>query len=508
MLDRRVSLLAVAGAFSLTVACTPRESIDPAALDALHRPHAHAGEHPPNIILIVLDTARADRFSFNGYGRRTSPHLDRFAADAVLFDQAHSVAPWTLPSHMSMFTGLLPGQHGANWTAFAEPAEMDMGEILSKTFQYEDAANFLPEKLRSLGYSTVGFSSNAWISPRTGFDVGFDAFYETWRQKEELTDRYAGLPTGVKLSEDFDLADAGVVLTQLKLHALQEGGDLPEPFFLFFNFIDPHYPYSPPPLWRYQFSADDDLGESIAAFEFDEMAMGAGDQPVDVSTFSPFYDAEISFVDFAAGRLLAWLEDKDYYDDALIIVTSDHGEHLGESGKFSHQFSVDEELIAVPLAVKFPGGQRGGETISDPLVSNLDVYRTILNATGFEAALQGPPTPSIDLADPIETREALISEYYHSPAYLRQNQAVYEGFPVEEHRMDRRVIFTRDGRFEINQRAGEFAQVSGPTGEAADKALRTLQAYVESLKGGRLTESEAPMDPATLERLKSLGYVQ
>jgi len=129
-----------------------------------------------NIILIVIDTARADRFSSYGYHLKTTPNIDRFAQDAVLFSNAHSVAPWTLPAHMSMFTGLLPGQHGATWKLLNkswEPADY--------LFRPGDQERILTNRLNKAGYVTWGFSSNPWVGARQGFSLGFDLFVEPWR---------------------------------------------------------------------------------------------------------------------------------------------------------------------------------------------------------------------------------------------------------------------------------------------------------------------------------------
>jgi arylsulfatase A-like enzyme len=128
----------------------------------------------PNVILIVIDTARADHFSAYGYDRPTTPNIDALARDSVRFSNAHSVSPWTLPSHMSMFTGRLPGQHGATWEAFSKPAETPMRDMMARGFQPGNPEQMLGSRLKASGYQTWGFSSNAWVSPHMGFGSGFD----------------------------------------------------------------------------------------------------------------------------------------------------------------------------------------------------------------------------------------------------------------------------------------------------------------------------------------------
>ncbi|HEX9798686.1 MAG TPA: sulfatase [Thermoanaerobaculia bacterium] len=466
--------------------------------------HAHPRRAiPPNVVLIVLDTARADRVLADA-SRFTSPYLDRLARDAVVYAGAHAVAPWTLPSHMSMFTGLLPGQHGASWGAFAEPADMDLGEILAQRFSLADPSILLAERLRTLGYSTVAFSSNAWVSRRCGFAAGFDHFYEMWRERDRLERRYAALPRAFRSSQAIDLGDAGLVLLRFREHAELEHG-LREPFFLFVNLIDPHYPYSPPRPWRYAHTNDTRFAEAMARVEWDEMQMVAGWRPFDLARLAPLYDAEIGYVDWAAGRLLAWLADRGYYDESLIAVTSDHGEHLGERGLFSHQLSVAEELLRVPLAIKYPGNGGAGTVVADPLVSNLDLYRTLLAAAG--AGGGGPATLSLDLAaGGAGARSHLVAEYDYSTPYLRQYRKRFAAFPVAEHQVVRRVVYDRAGRHEFHERGGAVALVSAP-GAAAAAAEGVLRAYLATLGERRRERRDEALDRETLERLRALGYI-
>jgi arylsulfatase A-like enzyme len=473
---------------------------------------------PPNIIFIVLDTARADRMSYNGYARSTTPYIDAFGRDAVTYRNAHSVAPWTLPSHMSMFTGLLPGQHGATWRAFATPEDMTLGDLLDKSFTFADPARLLPERLRQLGYHTVGFSSNAWVARRTGFDHGFESFYEMWQEDSRINRSYdwlpprvrhalvRWLPLEVRSASELDRGDGGQVLRKLHEHVATHGA-LRAPFFLFFNFIDPHYPYSPPPSWRYAFSDDRELGEAIALFQFDEMSMQAGQWPLDVTRFNPFYDAEMNYLDCVVGRLFTWLRQEGLYDDTLIIVTSDHGEHLGEGGHFSHQFSVQEELLRVPLVIKYPGNRDAGRVVDDARVSTIDIYETVARAAGAPAQKATPTGPQ-DLSDMAAfSRPFLIAEDYYSLPYLRLNHERNPEFSIDDHRVTQRVVFDGVSRHEFLERDG--VQPAAATADPARaSAAAFLERYVSTLGDGMLHEQQKPLDEATRERLRALGYVR
>ena len=490
---------------ALVVLASTACGVDQAARARLEQPHGHHESGRPNVLLVVLDTLRADRVSAIQPTAPSTPQLDRLAADGTLFSGAHSVAPWTLPAHASMFTGLLPSEHGATWQAFREPADADLEDILETTFALADPTRLLPVRLRALGYSTLGLTNNAWISRRTSFDTGFDTFDEMWKERRRLSWGYRLQPALVRTDRASDLGDAGMTLMQLKSRMLE--APLREPFFLFINFIDPHYPYSPPEPWRYAHSDDHELGERIASFEFSEQEMQAGTRPVDVSRFSPFYDGEVGYVDAVLGQLLDLLRRTGYYEETLIVVTSDHGELLGERGLFGHQFSVDEELMRVPLIVKFPGPPRPARN-DDPLASNLDVYRTILAAAGAE---DDAADRSLDLArgTPLG-RTHLIGEYSFAEPYLRSNLEAFSDFPIAEYRADRRVVYTRHGRelfvgpaasLESDGRADE---VDGHRVVARD----LLDSYLEGLEAGTLRRTPRPVDPDTLERLRSLGYVR
>jgi len=505
---------------ALTVLCS---AVGRPGVAAAAAPETDGGANrPPNIIFIVLDTARADRMSYNGYRRPTTPNIDDFAHDGVIYRNAHTVAPWTLPSHMSMFTGWLPGQHGATWRAFATPEDMTLGDILNKSFTLADPNQFLPMRLRKLGYATVGFSSNAWVSRRTGFDVGFDTFYELWKESTFLRKAYEWvpprvrtlierLPTGIRTVSEADSGDAGLVLLKLREHVATHGA-LRAPFFLFFNFIDPHFPYSPPLSWRYAFSDDVDLGEALALFRFDELTMEAGTRTVDVARFSPFYDAEMNYVDFAVGRLLGWLREHEYYDDALIVIVSDHGEHLGEGGHFSHQFSVEEELLRIPLVIKYPGNVGHGTVVDNQLVSNLDIYETVLSAAARGGAHDHGITSSQDLANMDRfSRSFLIAEYDYSLPFLRLNHERCADFSIDDHRITQRVVFDASNRYEFVQRDGvqpAAAPAVNPEAPGREAAAAFLHSYVSHLENGMLKEQQQPLDPATRERLRALGYVR
>jgi arylsulfatase A-like enzyme len=465
-----------------------------------------ASEHRPNIALIVIDTARADHFSCYGYAQRTTPNVDALAARGILFRGVHSVAPWTLPAHMSMFTGLVPRDHGASWAAFSEPETATVGELVDRAFTPSEPERMLAARLRAAGYRSYGFSPNPWISRNKGFAEGFDEFFELWREEE----REAALgrkPAGPLEKSPTRAAVAGI-------ERVLGGHPAGEPFFLFVNFIDPHFPYDPQEPFRTRFGGKPETLQEIQRGALrHELAMIAGDSPFDSQELVPFYDGELATADHAVGELVRFLESSGLFDDTLIVVTSDHGELLGEQGRWSHQLYVDEPLMNVPLVLKLPRGARAGTAVDAPLASNLDVYATVLAAAGAPIPLEDELSRDLVQENPAP-REHLVGEYAPSKAYLRQLRKRNGAFVVEDHAHGRYVVYTSEFRTEIvGSRALQSTSLRGGADEArlaqasraAEQALAAyLAARDESRSVGVGVEAG---DERTRSELEALGYV-
>ena len=277
---------AIVGAAMLT-ACSPAP---PAAVDG-------------PIVLISIDTLRADRLPAYGYTKIRTPHIDRLAADGVLFEHAYSHSPQTLPAHTSMFTGRLPFEHGVR---------DNIG------FSVKEGERLLAQALRERGYASGGFVSAYVLRHQTGIARGFD----TW--DDELPAASPDRPLGQVQRPGADTVAA----------ALRWVGRQPSPkFFLFVHVYEPHKPYTPP--------------ERFAA---------AGP-----------YDGEVEHADEIVGGLLEHLRAKGLYDAATIVLLSDHGEGLGDHGEDEHGIFLYRETIQVPLVVKLPGSRGGGRRVAAPV---------------------------------------------------------------------------------------------------------------------------------------------
>ncbi|MFN2432714.1 MAG: sulfatase [Gemmatimonadota bacterium] len=337
----------------------------------------------PNVLLIVLDTVRAPSLSLHGYPRPTAPRLERLAARGVRFDWALSTSPWTLPAHGSLFTGRFPHQLSTDWRSPLDAAHPTLAEAL-----------------RARGYVTAGFVANTpYASHEVGLARGF-LHYEDYRTTpgQVLTSSALGRlilpgPPGVFLGRT--KADG---LNAAFLRWLPSSGS--RPFFAFLNYYDAHLPYVAPepfatrlgapaarkdPLRRLRERAANVLGRFL----------GPRDDPLqrppteEVRRVRSLYDASLAYLDDRVGALLDELERRGTLENTLVIVTSDHGEHLGEHGLFAHGNSLYLPLLHVPLLVSLPGRVPTGIVVRDP-VSLRDVPATVLDLAGLEEAARWP----------------------------------------------------------------------------------------------------------------------
>lgn len=285
---------------------------------ALLRPAG--GRTLPNIILLTVDTLRADHMALYGYGRDTMPAVEAFAQTAVVFDNAVVPRGSTRPSYASMLTGLYPFRHGVR----------SNGMVL-----HQDVTT-LAEVLRSVGYHTAGFVSNfVLVGELSGFNQGFDVYDDRIAERELNRSNYERTATNTLKA----------ILQWLET-------DPRRPFFLFTNFIDPHGPYHPPERFRRLFRCTEQRtvpADRIPAYQRIEGV-------TDYFEYVGRYDGEIRYVDRAISILIDQLKSKGLWDDSVVIFTADHGESLGEHGiYFEHHFHVWEETVRVPLAIRLPG---------------------------------------------------------------------------------------------------------------------------------------------------------
>jgi arylsulfatase A-like enzyme len=370
----------------------------------------------PNILVIVVDTLRADHLSAYGYSRATSPTLDRLAQDGTLFENAFAASSWTLPSHASLLTGRYPHEHGLERG----------GQVLDARYPT------LPQALSARGYRTGAFSgNNFWFCRRNGFGRGFAHFEDYF---ESLTDMAFRTILGREFDE-FVLRHMGIEdvpgrrsAADINRSALRWiDRDTTRPFFVFINYFDVHDPYLPPQPYRGKFSKFKNPGGIINSFvlrDYPKLTSAQLQSEVDA------YDGGIAYVDDEIGRLMAALDKRGLHQSTLVIITSDHGESLGEHGLLGHRDALYRELIHVPLIFYWPGHVPAGIRVPTP-VTNTDMATTVLDVLGMSKQ-QLFPGPSLTQLwnDPMKSTDwpLPLSELAQMPFELAKRNPAYSGW--------------------------------------------------------------------------------
>jgi len=441
----------------------------------------------PTVILISIDTLRADRLGCYGCPAPTSPTVDRFREEAVLFEWAIAQAPSTLPSHATMLTSLLPENHGA---------------FFSRRTALPPSLPTLATVMMAAGYRTAAFTGGGQIAPEFGLDRGFEIY---------------GVNQG---GADFQAA----VETGLEWLAR----DLGRPSFLFLHTYEVHHPYEPDSelLAIFEDGYDGVLPPWISKEDLERINRGEiAINDRDLDHIIAAYDAEIRSVDEAFAVLLAGLEELDLADDALIIFTSDHGEELGEHGVVGwHSHTLYDELLRVPLVIRFPQGRHAGTTVGAQ-VRLLDLAPTVLGEVGLEVpaefegvdlarVLTGLPTPlpavsQLDL--PLGENQVSL----RTARWKLYPRAAFAGDPFA----DGSPPLAVRGRNLVKRWRRPFALFDllvdpEETGDVVGAHEGVSEALRQTLSSLRKRRSKPPAAPTvtvfatTEEWLRSLGYVE
>jgi len=310
----------------------------------------------PNIVLVVFDTARADAFTPYGAAPDVTPVIDSVARDGQAVEQAFSVANWTLPSHMSMLTGLMPRRLGlGHRLSHAPEGPMSVSTQALRTV----GRRYLPVALQAAGYQTMAASASVWVGELSGFDLGISRFVTVRSQRNHLV-AGAGLRRSFAYLSDAIRAevDDGLTAVEGAVRGMLADADPRRPFFLFVNVFECHSPFLPPRPYN-------DLGpwsRALAGWDarrhltlegvFKACVTGRGPSPRSLARMRHLYLRSVRSMDDWLGRLLDTLTEGGRLDDTLLVVTSDHGENFGEGGLIGHAVSLDDRLTHVPLVLR------------------------------------------------------------------------------------------------------------------------------------------------------------
>jgi arylsulfatase A-like enzyme/Flp pilus assembly protein TadD len=415
----------------------------PASLDSTH----------PNIILITLDTTRADRMGFLGSKRGLTPNLDAMAKQGIAFSRAYAHVPITTASHTTILTGTYPQFNRVN----------DFGIPLSPRLPY------LPDLLHAQGYHTGAFVGSLILDPldgtAPGFDRGFEVYDAGFHLRRHGMDRYKSVERR-----------AGDVVD----HALAWLSQLPNgPFFLWVHLYDAHDPYDPPPPFKARFAS----------------------QP---------YDGEIAYADSAVGKVLDEIRKHGLYDETLIAVMADHGESLGAHGENTHGIFLYDETLHVPLLFKLPASHAAGKRV-DARVRLVDVAPTILQEAGLPVPkeMQGESLSAMMTMKPAAGPHGAAAVEEERPAYAETDYP-HRAFGWSSLRALRsgKYLYVRAPERELYNQTIDPDGVHNLAGDAkavADTIAAQLDAF-RSRTSQTLVELAMP-DAEQTQKLQALGYV-
>lgn len=424
---------------------------------------------PPNVVVVLVDTLRADHLGCYGNQSGLTPFVDGFADRGIRYAHAYAGAPWTMPSIASMFTARWPSQHGV----------VNLASVLPGT------ERTLATVLRERGYATAGFLATRSLPAAGGLGQGF----EVWQEVIEAG-ALQGTGRGVN-ARAFAWLDARPAADR-------------RPLLLYLHYMEPHFPYDPLPdqleavLARYGFTAEQRAAWEARVGVFLEHAMAeGGGRPDDMAVVRDYYLAAVATTDVVLRELVDGLTARGVLPNAVVVLTADHGEEFYEHGAVGHGVDLFNETLQVPLILHVPGRPPG--VVADT-VSLLDVAPTILDLVGVppEARFEG---------------RSLVRPVSDAPAYA-ELPSTPAGKPPEQNR----AVVQGDGKLATTPAGQEqFYDLARDPGERDPEGLDTTAraALRQALDGLRAraghdvgTAQRRELDEATRERLRALGYVK
>lgn len=439
-------------------------------------PHARR----PNVIIYLVDALRADHLGAYGYTIPTSPSIDAFARQAVLFRNVDAESSWTRPTVASILTGLSIRSHNI----------IDLSNGLSESIQT------LAETLSDSGYDTAAFTLNGQVSEETGFSQGFDEF---------------------RLEENPDAVDV-----RLSAWLDRRAGD--RPFFLYLHYVDPHAPYEPAEAARQQLARDVDpklgalaLDEEISGaaqrrqwsrhFRAPDGSSPAGESPVAVEDLVALYDGAILTMDTRFGAFLSSLRARGIYEDTLLVFVADHGEEFDDHGGFSHGQTLYREQLHVPLIMRFPGNAHAGREVGTP-VRQTDIAATIVQSVGADhpdaidgtSVLDRLATPESDGTSSDSAPSVAVLEWLGVDAISVRHGAM----KLIHHRLSTQLR-PRYELFDLDADPAERHNLYFDRPVATGYLLSLLHQYEAPVQPGH-EPLTVEIDGELAERLRALGY--
>lgn len=473
--------------------------------------------HVPNIIVLLLDTARAQNFSGYGHPRLTSPHIDAIATEGVLYEQTIAPGCWSLPSQVALLTGMFPSKHGAH--------ELHLS--------YAHRYPMLPEVLQEAGYHTLGVSTNSWMSDEFGVTHGFERYLKLWQYRHTMPAPSGATTSGMGTWIDqrlqrwywrhvFSRRNRAQHVNQ---HIRTLLAQTPEPFFLYAIYWDPHLPYAAQDQHASRWLPSGMTLSQGRRVNRDPLRYMTGQTPMseeDFAVLRAFYDGALASLDAEIGTLVSWLRQREILDHTMLIITSDHGENIGDHGLMSHAYSLHDTLIHVPLVVRYPELFPPGQRVAQQ-VQLTDLFPTVLDALGLglpdvRQELQGVSLLAPPADAPTERLAyAELLAPHPSMASLNRRSGTPEGTPHPA--FDRalrclrtpttKMIWASDGHhalYDLRQDPHELTNLAAAEPKLATEYLDLLEAWRPPAGPPPLTPAP-PMDAELRQRLRDLGYL-
>jgi arylsulfatase A-like enzyme len=453
--------------------CGQEDRPDPA--DEAKQPPVFASRSWPNVLLITVDSVRADHLHCYGYARKTSPQIDQLAAEGALFEAAISASPWSLPTHVSMFTSLIASIHGCQDGRHRLP----------------QSHTTLAEVLKSAGFATAGFVSNPYLDRVFGLSQGFDDYVDCGS---------AAYAEGASENDEMT-SPATVAAVQSWLQK-----NTRRPFFMFVNFWDAHFDYTPPAPFDAKFDPDY-AGNLTGAGFMSDPRINPDMAEEDLEHVIALYDGEIAWVDLHVGAVLDAFKAAGLLDSTIVILTSSHGTAFFEHKLKGHRHSLYDETIHVPLIVRWPNRVPAGRRYPEQARS-IDIFPTITDLLRMPPlGVMGRSLAPLFVGRSIDVRgkETAVSEVKLPGDTL----AAYR-------QRDRKTIFSteRNGGsvFDLTADPGELAALTDPDsptvkGAEAD-TYWSRNVFPKEFRSRYPAPKEIGELPArVLERLNALGYV-
>jgi len=446
----------------------------------------------PNIVLVSIDSLRPDHLGCYGYGRTTSPEIDRLAGEGVRFESAVSTSSWTLPAHAALFTGLYDSSHGL----------FDNGLRLAPEHRT------LAEELHSAGYHTAGFFGGPYLHPTFGLGDGFDVYRSCMTTVPgELSEEDLRRESRASEGRSHDDITGPRTAEEVERWASERPAD--RPYFLFLHLWDVHYDFIPPAPYDRMF--DPGYAGTLDGRDFMSRAeVHPGMSPRDLEHLLALYDGEIRFTDEILKRVLDSLRAKGMLENTLVIVTADHGEEFFEHGTKGHQKTLFDEVVKIPLVLHWPGQLGAGRVVTDQ-VRIVDVMPSVLAAARVRTlpTMAGRDILPLAHGTALDPAPALLELHADKREFraLRTNKLKVirygrrpdgrelpsVGIDLAADKLERQPI----GEGRGNPRVDESLK-------KLDRALETAQA-LRTWLGAKATSAE--MDPELERKLRETGYL-